>query len=72
MGIIHENMARQAREAAAALSAVDVGEAESHSPAPHMAHQSGHRNRIVVNVGGSCSGLTSTDIVRVPVSDEDE
>jgi hypothetical protein len=57
--------------------AADVGEAESHSPAPRMAHQSGRRNRIVVNVGGSSPDgsiidLTSTGTVRVPSSDEEE
>ena len=67
----------RAREAAAALAAVDVGEAESHSPAPRMAHQSGRRNRIVVDIGvsspdGSVIDLTSTGTVRVPGSDEEE
>ena len=39
--------------AAAALVAVDVDKVESHSPVPRMAHQSGRRNRIMVDVGGS-------------------
>lgn len=77
-------MARHARrarhrawEAAAALVAAGVGEADSHSPAPRMAHQFGRRDRIVVDVGGSFPDgsiidLTSTGIVRVPVSDEEE
>jgi hypothetical protein len=67
----------RAREAAAALAAVDVGEAESHSPAPRMVHQSGRRNRVVVDVAGSSQDgsiidLTSTGTVRVPGSDEEE
>jgi hypothetical protein len=42
-----------------------------------MAHQSGRRNRIVVDIGGSSPDgfiidLTSTDTVRVPGSDEEE
>jgi hypothetical protein len=78
------NMGRRARharqrtwEAATALAAVDVGEAESHSSAPRMAHQSGHRNRIMVDVHGSSQDgsvidPTSTGTVRVPGSDEEE
>ena len=67
----------RARESAAALAALDVREADSHSPAPHMAHQSGHRNRIVVDVGGSSPDgsvidLTSTGTVQVSGSDEEE
>ncbi|KAE8783932.1 hypothetical protein D1007_42573 [Hordeum vulgare] len=40
----------RAREAEAALVAVDIDEAESHSSAPRMAHQSGHCNRVVLDV----------------------
>ena len=54
------NMARRARrarqrvwEVAVALAALDVGEAESHSPVPCMVHQSGHRNRIMLDVASS-------------------
>jgi hypothetical protein len=34
-------------------TAVDVGKVEPHSPATSMMHQSGRRNRIVVDVAGS-------------------
>ena len=34
------NARQRAQEAAVALAMVDVGEAESHSSAPHMVHQS--------------------------------
>ena len=79
-----ENMAwlasharHRAREAAAGLAAVDVGEAESHSLAPRMAQQSGRHNRIVVDIDGSSQDgsildMTSTGIVRVMGSDEEE
>ena len=68
---------QQAWEAAAALAVVDVGEAESHSPAPRMVHQSGRRNRIVVDVtgssqDGSITDLTFTGTVWVTGSDEEE
>jgi hypothetical protein len=60
-----------------ALAAVDVGEAESHSPAPRMVHPWRRRNRVVVDVAGSSQDesiidLTSTGTVRVPGSDEEE
>ena len=47
----------RAREAAAALAAVDVGEVESHSPAPRMDHQFGQHNCVLVDV----VGLSKTD-----------
>ena len=75
----HEAVARRARRARhrARETSADVGEAESHSPAPHMAHQSCRRNRIVVDVGGSFQDgsiidLTSTGTQLVPNSDGEE
>ena len=67
----------RAREAATTLAAMDVGEAKSHSPTPRMGHQSGRRNRIVVDVDGlspdgSVIDLTSSGIVRVPGFDGEE
>ena len=44
---------QRARETAIALETVDVGEAEPHSPMPHMVQQSGRHNRIIVDVDGS-------------------
>ncbi|XP_037409901.1 transcription factor PCF7-like [Triticum dicoccoides] len=41
---------QRAREAAAALTAVDFGKAESHSPAPRMVHQSGRRNCVMLKL----------------------
>ncbi|KAE8794112.1 putative methyltransferase PMT17 [Hordeum vulgare] len=73
----HACCARQrAREAAEALTTVDVGEAESHSPAPRIMHGCGRRNRFVVGIASSLKGsaidLMSTGTVRVMGSDEEE
>ena len=56
---------------------MDIDKAESHSRPPHMAHQSGCRNRIVVDVAGSSEDrsvidLTSTGTFLVTGSNEEE
>ncbi|XBI70774.1 hypothetical protein VPH35_065177 [Triticum aestivum] len=52
---------QRGRDATATLAAVDVGEAESHSPVPRTVHQSGRRNRVMVDVANSSQiDLTST------------
>ncbi|KAE8785761.1 Peptidyl-prolyl cis-trans isomerase CYP40 [Hordeum vulgare] len=67
---------QRAWDVAEALAATDVGDAESHSPAPRMLHECGRRNRVMVDVGSSQEGsvcdLTSTGTVRVTGSDEEE
>ncbi|KAE8803977.1 Peptidyl-prolyl cis-trans isomerase CYP40 [Hordeum vulgare] len=67
---------QRARDAAEALATVDVGEAESHSPAPHRVHHCGRRNRVVVDIGSSQKvsiiDLTSTGTVLITGSDEEE
>ncbi|KAE8774247.1 hypothetical protein D1007_53414 [Hordeum vulgare] len=73
-----QSRARRARqrEAAKALTAVDVGERESHSPMFRIMHGCERCNRLVVDVGSSQEGfvidLTSTGTVRVTSSDEEE
>uniref|UniRef100_R7WCY5 peptidylprolyl isomerase n=1 Tax=Aegilops tauschii TaxID=37682 RepID=R7WCY5_AEGTA len=62
---------QRAQEVAAALTAVDVGEAKSHSPVPRVVHvHPGRRNHVVVDVFGSSQDksiidITSTDTVKV-------
>ena len=75
----HEAMAQRARRVRnrAREAAADVGEAESHSPAPRMEHQPGRRSRVVVDVsglspGGSIIDLTSTYTQQVSGFDEEE
>ncbi|KAE8770569.1 Peptidyl-prolyl cis-trans isomerase CYP40 [Hordeum vulgare] len=73
----HARWARQrARDAAEALTAADVGEAESHSPVPRMLHGCGRCNRVVVDVSpcqeGSVVDLTLTGTIRVTRSNEEE
>ena len=68
---------QRVQEVAAALAAMDVGEAESNSPTPCMVHQSLRRNRVMAHVTGSFEDgiiidLTFTGIIKVPGSDEEE
>ncbi|KAE8794255.1 Peptidyl-prolyl cis-trans isomerase CYP40 [Hordeum vulgare] len=74
-----ENMARRAhrarqraREAVQTFAAVDVGEAESHSPVPHMLNHFRRRKRVMVDAGSSEKGsgidLTSNDTIWVTKS----
>ena len=60
MGVVDANMAQRAcltrqraREMSTTLAVLNVGEAESHCPAPCMVHQFGRHNRVVVGVAGS-------------------
>lgn len=58
------------------FAAVDVGEAESDSPAPRTVHQSGRRNRVMVYVvgpsqDGSIIDFTSTGAQQVTGSSHD-
>ncbi|KAE8783027.1 atp-dependent dna helicase q4 [Hordeum vulgare] len=59
-----------------ALAVADVGEAESHSLAPRRVQQRARRTHVVVDFSSSQKGsvidLTSTGIVRVTGSDEEE
>ncbi|KAE8785749.1 hypothetical protein D1007_40484 [Hordeum vulgare] len=61
-------------EAEATLTAVDVGEAKSYSPALRMVNQCVRRDRVVVNVSSSQEGsnLTFTGTVRISASKEKE
>ena len=49
-------------EVVAALAAVDIGKAESHSPVPRMVHQSEGRNRVMVDVAGSFQDESIIDL----------
>ena len=75
--MVRARRARQpAREAAAVLAVVDIGDAESHSSASRMRHKSERRNCVVVHVVCSAQhrsiiDLTSTGTVRVPGTDKE-
>ncbi|KAE8811653.1 putative methyltransferase PMT17 [Hordeum vulgare] len=63
-------------EAAEALAAMDIGEAESHPPTLRIMHECGHRDRVVADIVSSHEGtvidLTFTGTLRVTGSDKEE
>ncbi|KAE8820882.1 Peptidyl-prolyl cis-trans isomerase CYP40 [Hordeum vulgare] len=66
---------QRSRDAAEALAATDVGEAESHSPTPRRVQHYARRNHVAMDIGSFQEGfvidLTSTGTVRDTGSDEE-